>query len=321
MTSKAPPAAPSASPAPAAAKADLPLLGIALALVGSFFFVAQDSAMKWLSSDLPVLQIIFLRSLFGIAYVLIVGRIFGRMPSLRVAQPWAMTLRSAINVASWCFFFTGLKYLPLATATALFFSFPLFLTLLSIPFLGERVGPRRWLAVAAGFAGVLLMTRPGLGFHWSMGCMLAAAVGWSFVAIMTRRLGRSENATTMVFHTLVGFAAAMAIPQIWIWQPPSAADLALIAGLTAVGVLGQLSLIRAYSIAMPSVVAPFEYSGLIWAALFGFVIWNDLPDAWTVSGGGLIVASGIYIVRREARAAQRPLAGAVRTIPPAQGPS
>lgn len=313
MTDNAPQAN---APITAAVKADMPLFGIALAILGSFCFVVQDSAMKWLTDELPVLQIIFLRSLFGIAYVLAYRGLSKRPVSLRVQRPWVMALRTAINVASWCLFFTGLKYLPLATATALFFSFPLFLTLLSIPLLGEAVGYRRWIAVVFGFGGVLVMTRPGIAFDWSMGFMLAAALGWSFVAIMTRRLGQTENATAMVFHTLVGFAVAMAFPQIWIWQPLPLDALALLAGLTAFGVIAQLSIIRAYSIAMPTVIAPFEYSGLIWAAIFGYLIWGDLPDRWTVAGAAMIVASGLYIVHREARKSRRPLASAARTPMP-----
>jgi drug/metabolite transporter (DMT)-like permease len=305
------------APLTAAVKADMPLFGIALAILGSFCFVVQDSAMKWLTDELPVLQIIFLRSLFGIAYVLAYRGLRRRPVSLRVRRPWAMALRTAINVASWCLFFTGLKYLPLATATALFFSFPLFLTLLSVPLLGEAVGYRRWIAVVFGFAGVLVMTRPGIAFDWSMSFMLAAALGWSFVAIMTRRLGQTENATAMVFHTLVGFAVAMAIPQIWLWQPVAFEALVLLAGLTAFGVIAQLSIIRAYSVATPTVIAPFEYSGLIWAALFGYLIWGDLPDRWTATGAAMIVASGLYIVHREARKSRRPLASATRTaLPP-----
>ena len=201
----------------------------------------------------------------------------------------------------WFTFFSGLKYLPLATAVALFFSFPLFLTMLSVPLLGESVGARRWTAVVVGFVGVVFITKPGGEFDWPALLMLAAALGWSLVAVATRILGRSENTSTMLFHTLIGFIASMAIPQFWLWQAVDVTTVSLIASVALFGVIAQFCLIKAYSIAPPSLIAPFEYTGLLWAALLGFIIWRDIPDLPAIIGSLLIVASGLYIIYREAK--------------------
>ena len=284
----------------ALARADLPMLGIGLALLGSFCFVVQDSGLKWLSTELAVVQILFVRCLFSLVYLTAGTAMAGRRIKLRSSRPGMLCLRTILNILSWYAFFSGLKYLPLAEATALFFSFPLFLTILSGPFLGEKVGLRRWLAIMVGFVGVIFMTRPGYGFTWPMALMLLAAFGWASVATMTRVLGKTEEAGTMLFYNLFGFALAMVLPQFWVWRDISMEALGLLAAISAFGVVAQLCLIKAYSVASPSIVAPFEYTGLIWAAVFGFVIWGDVPDAWVISGALLIVASGLYIVRREA---------------------
>ena len=139
--------------------------------------------------------------------------------------------------------------------------------------------------------------------------MLGAAFGWALVAIATRTLGRTESTTTMLFYTLFGFALTMAVPQFWLWQPADLGAVGLVAGVAVFGVFAQFCLIKAYTVATPSVVAPFEYSGLVWAALFGFLIWGDIPDARVLTGVVMIVASGLYIIHREAglvrRAAER----------------
>lgn len=278
---------------------DAPFIGISLCLLGAFCFVVQDSSIKWLTADFVVLQILFVRSLFAIVFLVGGTLAGGSTPFKSLKRPWLMLLRTTLNVVSWCFFFTGLKYLPLATATALFFTFPLMLSALSIPLLGERVGPRRIIAILFGFAGVIFMTNPSEEFEWAFLFMLTAALGWSLVAIITRTLGKTEQASTMLLHTLAGFVILTAIPQFWIWQPMDLGAVTLVALTAFFGVIAQLSLTKAYSVATPSVVAPFEYTGLIWAALFGFLIWGDVPSLPVWIGGAMIMLSGLYILHRE----------------------
>lgn len=281
-------------------------LGITITIFGGLCFAFQDSGIKWLSAEIAVIQILFLRSLFGIALLGSSTLFSGERIVLRVQRPWLLFARTVINVLSWVLFFSGLKYLPLATAVALFFSFPLFLAITSVPLLGEKVGIRRSLAIVVGFVGVLFITNPVTGIEWPMLLMLGAAFGWALVANATRILGETENTSTMLFHTLLGFAVTMSIPQFWIWQSIDLNTMTLIAGITFFGVIAQFCLTKAYAIASPSLIAPFEYTALIWAAIMGYILWGDVPDIYATIGAILIVASGLYIIHRETILSREP---------------
>lgn len=281
--------------------------GIALAAVGAFLFVMQDSAIKWLTSSLVVIQILFLRNLIAMGLLWSGAALVGRPVVLTSKNPGLLLVRSLIGVVGWYCFFAGLKYLPLATVMALFFSFPIFLTALSVPILGERVGPRRWAAVLVGFLGVVVITRPGAALEWPMLYVLGASLSWALVAILTRKLGKTESTSTMVFYALASFVVVMAVPLYWIWVPPSLMELGLVSLAALVGVTAQMCLIRAYAIAEPAVIGPIEYTGLVWGALFGYLIWGDLPDLFTLCGALIIVASGLYIIQREAGGFRRGL--------------
>lgn len=275
------------------------MFAITITIIGGLCFSIQDAGIKWLTVEVAVLQIIFLRSLFGMAFLSVSTLVTGERISRRVKRPGLLLTRTVINILSWIFFFIGLKYLPLATAVALFFSFPLFLAITSVPILGEKVGLRRSLGIIVGFIGVILITNPTSGIEWPMLMMLAAAFGWALVANITRILGETENTSTMLFYTLFGFTIALAAPQFWIWQPIDLQTLGIIAVVTFFGVIAQFCLTKAYSIAPPSLIAPFEYTALIWSATLGFLIWGDVPDIYAMIGAMLIVGSGLYIIHRE----------------------
>jgi drug/metabolite transporter (DMT)-like permease len=274
-------------------------LGITITIIGGLCFSIQDAGIKWLTVELAVIQVLFLRSLFGMAFLGVSTIATGERISRRVKRPGLLLVRTVINILSWIFFFGGLKYLPLATAVALFFSFPLFLAITSVPILGEKVGLRRSFGIIVGFIGVLFITNPTSGIEWPMLMMLAAAFGWALVANITRILGETENTSTMLFYTLFGFAVVLTVPQFWIWQPINLQTLGLIASITIFGVIAQFCLTKAYSIASPSLIAPFEYTALIWSATLGFLIWGDVPDIYAMIGAALIVGSGLYIIHRE----------------------
>ncbi len=274
-------------------------LGIAITIVGGLCFTFQDSGIKWLSAEIAIIQILFLRSLFGIALLGTSTLFSGERISLIVQRPWLLLARTATNIVSWILFFSGLKYLPIATAVALFFSFPLFLAITSVPLLGEKVGIRRSLAIVVGFIGVLFITNPVAGIEWPMLLMLGAAFGWALVANATRVLGETVNTSTMLFHTLLGFAATMSIPQFWIWQSIDFNTLLMVAAVAFFGVIAQFCLTKAYAIASPSIIAPFEYTALLWAATMGYMLWGDVPDIYATIGALLIIASGLYIIHRE----------------------
>jgi drug/metabolite transporter (DMT)-like permease len=277
------------------------LAGIVFALVASFFFVGQDAGVKWLSAEAAVMQILFLRSAFGVAYCLVHFGWRGTFGELWVAQPWLMMIRCVVNFAAWCMFFTALVHIPIANALALFFLFPLLITAMSAPLLGEAVGVRRWIAVIVGFSGVVVMLNPTAGVEWPSLLVLGAAVAWSLTAIMTRRLARTETPMATLFYTLATFVALASAPQVLVWEPLPLATWGLLAAVSALGVLAQFLIITAYSRASPSVVAPFEYSALLWAAAVGYVLWGDVPGLQALIGAAIIVGSGIYIIHREAR--------------------
>ena len=282
------------------AEVNKPLLGIGLTLAGGMCFSIQDAGIKWVTAEVAVLQVLFLRSVFGLLLLSGSTLLTGERIAFRVQRPWLLLTRTLINVLSWILFFYGLKLLPIATAIALFFSFPLFLTLFSVPLLSERVGARRIAAIGVGFVGVLFITNPTAAVDWSMLYMLGAAMGWALVATITRILGKSENTSTMLFHTLLAFAFLLAIPQPWIWESViSTPTLVLILFATVFGVAAQFFLTKAYAIALPSLIAPFEYTALIWAALIGYFVWGDVHDLPAIAGALLIVGSGIYIIHRE----------------------
>jgi drug/metabolite transporter (DMT)-like permease len=283
-----------------AIRADRARLGISITVVGGLCFAIQDAGVKWLSAEIAVLQILFLRSLVGLVFLSASTSFSGEKISLRVSRPWLVAARSGINILSWVLFFTSLKYLPLATAIALFFSFPIFLAVISVPLLGESVGIRRVLAIVVGFAGVLLITNPASGLSTPALMMLGAALGWAFVASLTRILGETENTTTLLFYTLLGFAVLLAIPQYWLWRSIELEAYLMIVGIAFFGVIAQFAVTKAYAIASPSLIAPFEYTALIWSAILGYLVWNDIPDLYAIAGAFLIIASGIYIIHREA---------------------
>ncbi len=274
--------------------------GIVLTIFGGLCFSIQDSGIKWVSAELAVVQILFLRSVIGIVVLTASTRLTGETIRLRVRRPGLLLFRTVVNILSWFLFFSGLQYLPLATAMALFFSFPLFLAVLSVPLLGEKVGIRRSISIIIGFVGVLFITNPAAGIEWPMLYMLGAAFGWSLVASTTRIVGQTESTSTVLFFTLFGFVLITSMPQFWIWQDINLQTTGLIVLVSVFGVVAQFCLTRAYAIATPSLIAPFEYSGLIWAAIIGYLVWGDIPGTNAIIGTGLIVFSGLYIIHREA---------------------
>ena len=275
-------------------------LGISITVLGGLCFAIQDAGIKWLTADIAVLQVLFLRSLFGLGFLGAGTLVTGEKIAYRVHRPWLLFLRTAINILSWILFFYGLKYLPLATAVALFFSFPLFLAIISVPLLGEKVGIRRTLAIVVGFVGVLLITNPTTGISIPAMLMLGAALGWAITASLTRILGERENTSTLLFYTLLAFVVVLAIPQLWVWQSIGLDDYLLVIAVAFFGVIAQFSVTKAYTIASPSLIAPFEYTALIWSAILGYLLWADIPDAFAISGAVLIIGSGVYIIHREA---------------------
>ena len=297
-------AAPSSDkkPAPrmAPARADRPLRGIALILISTVFLGTSDVTAKYLSATLPSIEIAWLRFL---VFALIMGPAMlpgSPLYALRSRRPGLQAMRGVALLASSLFFISGLRFLPIAEASATGFVSPLFVTALSIFFLGERVGLRRWLATAVGLAGVLIILRPGSSaFHPAAVFPLVSALAWAATLIMTRLMSGTEHAiTTMTYSSIAGICILSALVP-FVWITPSWHDIAFGILIGVASTAGQWIVVLAFRYADASVLAPFSYTQLLWVSLLGFIIFGEVPDLWTIVGAAFIVASGLYTAHRE----------------------
>ena len=268
-------------------------------LATMFWFVTLDSTAKYLMQSYPVSQVIWARFFFHVVFVvLLMGRQLGiqiRSQSLK-----HQCLRSLFMFTTTALFFTGISILPLTTAATIMFMSPVILTILSIPLLGEKVGLRRWIGIVIGFTGAVVVMRPGTdSIQLSVLIVLAAACTHALYQIFTRKLGTGDRPMTSLFYTGITGALVMSAVAPFYWQPVAASDWPLFVFAGIAGGIGHLCLIRAFRHAPASVVAPFSYSSLLWATGFGYLLFDDLPSAWTLSGATLIIASGLYIFHRE----------------------
>ncbi|MDH3595952.1 MAG: DMT family transporter [Rhodospirillales bacterium] len=268
-------------------------------LVTTFFFVCVHATGKYLVASHPVVQVVWGRYVFHLLFAAaILGPRLTRVA--RTANLRLQLLRSLFMLGASGFYFAGVRTLPLAEANAIAFTTPILVVLLAQPVLGERVGPRRWLGVAGGFLGALIVIRPGSGvMDLAAGFLLASAFCNACYHIATRQIGaRDDPLTTLFYAAVVGTAGASAALPV-VWQPLDAEAWLLLAVLGGVACAGHFTIIKAYQAAPASVVAPFNYAILIWTVVFGYVIFGDLPGPWTLLGAAVIVLSGLYILRRE----------------------
>ncbi|MCK6449666.1 MAG: DMT family transporter [Alphaproteobacteria bacterium] len=277
-----------------------PILGIGLMVLTVNLFVTMDAVAKYLSLFLPVLQIVWARNVFAIACTLPVLR--GQRPgiSLRSARPGLQLVRSGLLLASTFFFFSAIQHIPLADANAISFVSPLLVTALSVPFLGEQVGIRRWAAVVVGFVGALIIIRPGAsGMQAASLLALGSSFCFAFYQIATRVLASSDNAlTTALYSPLVG-AIATSLVMPFVWVSPTPTQWAFLVTVGALGGLSHFVFIKAYEKAPPSMLAPFSYTQLIWSVTLGYILFDNLPDRWTLLGAATVVTSGLYTLYRE----------------------
>lgn len=284
-------------------------LGVAAMVAGMAVLAGTDATSKHLTATYAVAQIMWVR------YVLFAG--FGAALAWRRAgrrgfgtrRPAMQAARALALVGTNFVFVTALSRMGMAEAHAIIAVGPLIVTAASVPFLGETVGPRRWIAVAAGFAGVLVVLRPGIGvFDPAALIPLAAAGSFAVYILLTRALARHDPQETTLFHTgWIGLVAVSAVAP-FVWTAPDAAGWfwLLVAGIT--GTLAHALIVLALHLAPASAVQPFNYTALAWAALLGWLAFGDIPDGWTLAGASIVVASGLYAWRREtlaARAARR----------------
>lgn len=270
-----------------------------LAAVG--LFALMDAGLKLLTAHYPPMQISAMRGGASLPFVLVWVLSTVSVRSLfRVRWPLHL-LRAVLGIMMMAPFVYALRTLPLSTAYTIFFIAPLLITALSVPILGERVGPRRWTAIVIGFLGVMVVLRPtgdGIGSLAGLAVLLAA-LGYAVSAITVRVLARTDSSQAIVVWLLVSMtvgAGLLALPQ---WVPIRSEDLWLIAGIGVAGALGQYTITEAFRRGEASLIAPLEYSALLWGVFLDFSLWNVLPDAMTWVGAAIIVLSGLYLLRRE----------------------
>ena len=279
---------------------DRPLVAIGLFSVAMMIFSSTDGAAKYLSSDITPQQIIFLRYVIVLILILLFCICRGQRNLFKTAQPKLQILRGLLLAVCSLIFCFALKHLPLELCAAISFVSPLFVTALSIPLLGERVGLRRWIAVLIGLLSVLIILRPGgVTFQLAMLLPLASSLCWAMGLILTRLMRDSEEPlTVLAWSSLVGVVAVS--PLVWpVWKMPNASQWTILILLGVFNGLGQYLVIRAFMRASASLLAPFSYSIIIWSMLIGLIVFNSFPDGITLIGTAILIAAGLYIWYRE----------------------
>ena len=291
----------------APSRIDRPFKGIALVLLSTVFLSCSDVTAKYLSSSLPSVEITWIR--FVVFALMFTPVMLPASPlyAMHTERLGLQLMRGAALLGSSLFFITGLRFLPIAEASATGFVSPLFVTALSIVFLSEKVGLRRWIATAIGLMGVMIILRPGSSaFHAAAFFPIISAFCWAAALILTRMMsGREAVLTTMAYSALTGVAILTAmVPFVWVTPSWSAIGLGILIGVAST--VGQWIVVLAYRYGDASVLAPFSYTQLLWVSVLGFFLFGEVPDIWTITGAAFIVASGLYIAHRERiRRAQR----------------
>jgi drug/metabolite transporter (DMT)-like permease len=298
---------------------DTNLQGIVYLVLGLSVFSIQDVIMKFFSAQIALQEVVFLR---GFVILLPIGFLLlrnGGKKAFVARQPILCLLRGLAGFTCFTAFSMALAVLPLADAMPLYYTSPLFVLALSVPILGENVGIRSWLAILVGFAGVFLVARPSAdGIEPAMILAVIAACAYSAQSLLARILGSTESAFGMTFYSMLAFIGLSGLTGIafgsgWLdhidhpsaeylfraWAVPTLEQTGLIVVVGLVAAIGFYCISQAYRLGRANVVAPFEYSSLPFAALWGWVFWNSIPTTTTVIGSALIVGSGVYVFHRE----------------------
>ena len=279
------------------------VLGITCIAGAVALLSTSDAVIKGLRVHLPTMEIICIRSLFGLIPVLVILHVQRLWPSLKTRRPIAQVVRGGLIVVSYALFLEALAVMPLALTVALTFSAPLFVAALSPLVLREKVSASRWIGVGVGFLGVLVIVRPGFDAFRPEGLIaIGAAVAYAASSLLARRLGSTDPPAATAFYTGVMFFVGslpfvLAMPSSWVAPDIGQVGLLVVTGLIAG--TAHFLIIAAYRHAQASVVAPFEYTGLIWAAFYGYVFWNETPDEITTAGIVMIMAGGLWIIFSE----------------------
>ena len=277
-----------------------PVAGVLFALLGFVIFSSHDALIKVLGGNYAVFQIVFFSVLFSFVPMTLIMATDRTEASFVPHKPLYLLLRTGTVIIGMICGFYAFTVLTLAEAYSLLFASPLLITALSVPFLGEKVGKRRWAAVLLGLIGVLIVLRPGLQ-PLSLGHIagLTAAVANSIGAIVVRKVGREERSQTLILFPMVAVLLIMALVMPGTYKPMPLLDLGVLAAMGLLLIGGQMLVLNAYRSAPAALIAPMQYSQIIWAAFFGFIFFSEIPDLWVATGSVLIISSGVFVVWRE----------------------
>jgi drug/metabolite transporter (DMT)-like permease len=265
-----------------------------------FCLTVLDAGVKWLTDDYSPFQIAFLRYVVGLLFAIGIATQAGGLRTLKTMRPGGHALRSIFNIGTMLTFYYALAHLPLADTVAITYAGPLFTTLLSVLMLKEKVGPRRWGAVLIGFVGVLVIVQPsGTGLNWAAGLAILSAFLYALTLITSRQLSGTETSHTILFYYSVGVLIVTGATMPWLWITPTWTDLWVFLLVGVSGSIGQFCLNQAFRYSQASMLAPIDYTGLIWGILFGWMLWGQLPTITVIVGALIVVASTLYIVNRE----------------------
>lgn len=267
--------------------------------LGMFLFSAVDAGAKFLTAELHPIQIVWVRQLGLLLGAVLLLLRFG--PGLlRTKHPWLQVMRGGVAVCSASLFIFAIAYVPLADAVAISFVAPFLVTLLGALVLREPVGRWRWAAVSLGFLGALIIIRPGLGvMHPAAGLVLLAAFFFAVRQIISRALSDTDRTATTVIYTAFVGSALLTVPLVFVWQTPTWEQAVLLTAIALVAAVAEVCVIKALELAMAVVIAPIHYTLILWGTMYGWLVFGQLPDAWTWVGTAIIVATGVYTFRRE----------------------
>ncbi len=286
------------TPAPA------PLVGIALMCLAVMSFALTDTTAKWLSAHINVLIVVWARYVIHFALSLLVFNPWTVPGLMRTNRPVLQIVRSALLFATTALNFTALQFLQLDQTVSIMFSIPFFVALFAGPLLGERVGLERWLAIIVGFAGILLVVRPGAGgIHPAAILSLVAAGTYALYSITTRMLARTDASKTTLFYTALVGSVVASIPLPFVWETPrDPAVIGAMLGLGAVAGAGHFVLILAHARAPAATLAPYIYTQILSMIALGWLVFGQVPSLWTLAGAAIVIASGTHLLVRDARA-------------------
>lgn len=280
-----------------------PVRGLGFAFLAFALFATHDAIIKALGQSYSVFQILFFAMLFAFIPMTVLVLADRSTGNFRPHHPWLILARSATTLISMSCAFYAFATLPLAEVYALLFATPLLITALSVPLLGETVRAQRWAAVVVGLIGVIIVLRPGASAltagHFAA---LGSALSSSFAAIIIRKIGSQERSAVMILYPMLATIIAMGALLPFVYTPVELPSLGLMAAVGVLSVTAQLGTITAYRFAPAAVIAPTQYSQILWATGFGIVFFAERPDTMVALGASIVIASGIFIVWRESRA-------------------